>query len=126
MSTISFLSPDSSVASEQLIYPSIQSMQCVSPFQETNEDSLPTSLTKSENSNLLHNDHKSSQEFLSRLCYQKSKLIRLYNTEIQRRQSTSHLITFLNKVDQLLNEYENHESISNQMKRIIENFLHIS
>jgi len=77
---------------------------------ESKQDILPTS----QSSNLFDNNHESFddnfQEFIHRIYHQRSRLTQLYDLEIQRRQASPQLITFLNKIDQLLNEYENHKS----------------
>lgn len=51
-----------------------------------------------------------SENILHRLYEQKLRLIQVYDLEIQRQQSTVHLNTFLDKIDQIIHEYENQES----------------
>ena len=66
--------------------------------------SLPTPSITPQAADFFDNNH--SHELRQRLCDQKSRLIQFYDTEIDRRQSSSHLSTFLNQIDQLLNEYQ--------------------
>jgi len=110
MSTVSSILSNHSIALEHSTYPNTQSVICINSLNESKDDILPTSLIKSSSSNLFDHDHKSSsnnsQDLFHRLCDQRSRLIRLYDLEIERQQSTSQLITFLNKIDQLINEYE--------------------
>ncbi|CAF0809651.1 unnamed protein product [Rotaria sordida] len=114
MSTISSLSSSHPIALQLSTYPNTQLVVCINPLHESKQDTLPTPLITPTSSNLFDNDDKSSndnaQEFILRLCHQRSRLTRLYDLEIERRQSTSQLNTFLDKIDQLLNEYESHKS----------------
>lgn len=131
MSTISSLSTSHPIALQLSTYPNTQLVVCINSLHESKQDILATPLITPQNSNIFDNDNKSSndhsQELIHRLCHQRSRLTRLYDLEIERQQSTSQLITFLNKIDQLLNEYECHEStpliIGNYLKRFLPNFL---
>jgi hypothetical protein len=117
--TVLPMSTVSSISSNHSTYP-------INLLNESKDDILPTSLIKSHNSNLFNHDHKSfsnnSQDLFHRLCHQRLRIIQLYDLEIERRQSTSQLITFLNKIDQLINEYESQEStnlnIGNPVKKL--------
>jgi hypothetical protein len=101
-------------------YSSSQSVASINRSHQTKEDTIPTS---ARNSNLF--DHQSSdnniRELLDRLSDQQLRLTRFYDVEIERRQTTPQLITFLNKIDQLINEYESQVStnliIGNQIKK---------
>jgi hypothetical protein len=88
---------------------------------QSKQDILPTS----QSSNLFD---KNFQEFIHRIYHQRSRLTQLYDLEIQRRQVSPQLITFLNKIDQLLNEYENHKAtnppIGNPIQILLPNSLH--
>ncbi|CAF4275799.1 unnamed protein product [Rotaria sp. Silwood2] len=114
MSTISSLSSSHPIALQLSTYPNTQLVVCINPLHESKQDALPTPLITPTGSNLFDNDDKSSndnaQEFILRLYHQRSRLTQLYDLEIERRQSTSQLITFLDRIDQLLNEYENSKS----------------
>ena len=78
------------------------------------EETLPISLTKSQKSNPFDHDYQTSDkhfpDIFHRLSQQKSRLIRLYDREIERRQGTSQLLTFINKIDQLIDEYDSQVS----------------
>jgi hypothetical protein len=110
MSSISSLPTTHPISLQLSTYPHTQLVVCINPLQ----DILPSPLITPSNS--FDNETKSSndncQELIQRLCHQRSKLTRLYDLEIERSQSTSKLIIFLNKIDQLLNEYETHQTTS--------------
>ena len=110
MSTISSLPSTHPISLQLSPYPNAQLVVCINPLHESNQGILPTPLITPQNSNLFDDDDI-SQELIHRLCHQRSRLTRLYGLEIERRQSTPQLITFLNNIDQLLNEYECRESI---------------
>jgi hypothetical protein len=109
-----FMSTSHPIALQLSTYPNTQLVVCINPLHESKQDILPTPLITPQTSSLYDNDHRfsndHSQELIHRLCHQRSRLTRLYDLEIERQQSTSQLITFLNKIDQLLNEYECQES----------------
>jgi len=120
MSTVSSLSSNHSITLPHSTYSNAHPVVCINPLHESKVDVLPmpTSLIKSQSLDLFNN----SQDLFHRLCHQRSRLIQLYDLEIERRQPTSQLITFLNKIDQLINEYDSHESIiGNQMKKFVRN-----
>lgn len=87
----------STVIFQHSTYPNTQSVVCINSLNENKDNTISTSIIKSED--LFH-----------RLCDQRSRLIRLYDLEIQRQQSTVQLNIFLDKIDQIINEYENSES----------------
>ncbi|CAF1558932.1 unnamed protein product [Rotaria magnacalcarata] len=115
MSTISSLSSSHLISSQPSTYPNTQLAVCVSPAEESKQDFLPTPLITPQNSNSFYGDNTTSnvnsQDFIHRLCHQKSRLMQLYDCEIARQQPTSSLLTFLDSIDQLVNEYENYRSI---------------
>ena len=105
MSTVSSLSSNHSVTLPYPTYSKTQSILSINSSDESKEDIL-------QNSNL-------SDNLFHRLSNQKRRLIQLYNSEIERLQSTSRLLTFINQIDQLLNEYESQQTTSgNQIKRL--------
>lgn len=110
MSTLTPLS----LTLQHSIDPNTPLVLCINPLHESKQDILPTPLNTPQSSNSFSIDNKSfndnSQEFINRLYHQKSRLTQLYDLEIQHRQSSPQLITFLDKIDQLLNKYENHKS----------------
>lgn len=116
MSTISSLSSSHLISSQLSTNPNNQLIVCVSPTEESKQDFLPTPLITPQNSNSFDHDDDhtasniNSQDLIRRLCLQKSRLIQLYDCEIARQQPTSSLFTFLDSIDQLVNEYENYKS----------------
>ena len=83
-----------------------QSSSSIHPAHLTKDETLQIS----QNSHLFEpNDSSSdnnSEDIFHRLCQQKSRLLRLYDLEIDRRQTTSQLVAFISKIEQLIDEYE--------------------
>lgn len=104
----------SSLSSNQSITSSYHSNTIDSLHLNKEEETLPISLTKSQNSTLFDHEYQTSDinspDIFHRLSEQKSRLIRLYDLEIERRQGTSQLLTFINKIDQVIDEYDNQVS----------------
>lgn len=120
MSTISSLSSNHPVSLELPTYTNSQLLLCINSSQGSKQDILPTPLITPQSSTSFDND--SSNEFIQRLYYQKSKLIKIYDSAIEHGQPTSQLINFLDKIDQLMNVYENDKStISNYVIIFINN-----
>ena len=91
-------------------YPNSQSIVRIKRSNQTKEETIPTS-------NLFDD-----QGFVHRLSEQRSRLIEFYDSAIERQQASSQLVTFINKIDQLINEYETQGSndliIGNQILHI--------
>ncbi|CAF1155334.1 unnamed protein product [Adineta ricciae] len=104
MSILNALSSCHSPTLQNPINANSQLVLCINPLLTYKPDTLPTPLITPKASNFFDNNH--SHELLQRLRDQKSRLIQFYDTEIDRRQPSSHLSTFLNQIDQLLNEYQ--------------------
>ncbi|CAF0970597.1 unnamed protein product [Adineta steineri] len=102
MTTITSLSLNHSHTLPHSTDSNTQLVLCINSFRESKQDILSTS----QNSNLFVNH---SQELVERLYHQRSRLIQLYDVEIERQQSTPQLILFLNQIEQLINEYENYK-----------------
>ena len=101
MSIVSTLSANHAVTSA---YHS-NSSSSSNPRHLIQDQTLRISSNKSQHSHLFD-----PKDLSHRLCQQKSRLIRLYDLEIERRQTTPQLITFINKIEQLIDQYENQVS----------------
>ena len=124
MSTLNSLSAGHSPTLQNPINANSQLVLCINSLLTYKPDTLPTPLITPEASNFFDNNH--SHELLQRLCDQKSRLIQFYDTEIDRRQSSSHLSTFLNQVDQLLNEYQSRNTTNTTISKSFPTKLHSS
>jgi hypothetical protein len=115
MSTVTSLTSNHSIILQH--YPSSQSIVCINRSHQIKEDPVQISLIKSQNSNLFDDQDSDNnvQDFVDRLCQQRSRLIQFYDTEIERRKSTSQLTIFINKIDQLINEYESQVSTNDDV-----------
>ncbi|UJR23308.1 hypothetical protein I4U23_026323 [Adineta vaga] len=111
MTTLTSLSSRHLLTLQNSIDSSTQLVLCINPLSTYKQDSIPTPLITPQTSNLLDTNNE-SEELIQRLYKQKSRLIQLYDLEIQRQQSSSQLITFLNQIDQLLIEYESRQLIN--------------
>ena len=113
MSTNTALSSSHPIALQASTYPSTHLALYVNTLSESKRDALTASLTLSETPNLFRNTDQWSNVnihgFVDRLRHQKSRLTQLYDTEIERRQLTSQLITFLDRIDRLISEYDSHK-----------------
>ena len=114
--TVSSLTSNHSIPLQQLVNNSTNRLVLYfNPSNNSEQNISSTILIQPPCSNSFHNDlkssHNSTQEFIHRLSHQKSRLERLYDIEIERRQSNSQLMLLLDKIDQLLDEYEKQMSI---------------
>ena len=86
--------------------------------QSTNEEVISTSQNLFDD----QGSESSAQELCHRLSQQQRRLIQLYGREIERRQSTPELLSFIDQIDRLINEYESRVSmIGNSIRKSIEN-----
>ena len=91
-----------------------QLVVCVNPLTVPRQDTPPTPLTTLQNVPVFHSESPSaadySQVLLHRLYHQRSRVLGLYDSELECRQYTRRLIEFLDGIDQLLEEYDRHPS----------------
>jgi hypothetical protein len=103
-------------------YPSSQLIVRINRSNQTIEEPIPAS-------NLFDDQGSDSnmQDIVHRLCQQRSRLTEFYDAVIERQQTTPRLVTFINKIDQLINEYQSQGSsnliIGNQAQNINRKFI---
>lgn len=97
-------------------HPDTQFAVCVNPLTEPRQDTPLTPLTTLQNVPVFHSESLSpfdfSQVLLHRLYRQRSRVLGLYDSELECRQSTTRLIEFLDGIDRLLDDFDRHPSLT--------------